>query len=299
MSTAIILIQQIIVMFLLAFIGFLMYRAKLISSETSKGMGNILIYASLPAVIIRGFLVERSRERINALLISAVLALAALLIAIIVSRIIFPRDSIAKFAASFSNPGFFGVPLITASLANGAVFYVAAFISFLNIIQWTYGVSILTNKKGSFSVQKLLKAPFFIATCVGLVLFFSAVPIPPIAASLINNVAGLNTPIAMFVVGVYLAQTNFRKMFTRKENYTISLVRLVILPLITAAVLHFVPGSLYDLKAAIFIVASCPVGVNVAVYAQLFGGDYTYAVETVIVSTLLSIITIPLIIQLV
>ncbi|MCR4671819.1 MAG: AEC family transporter [Lachnospiraceae bacterium] len=299
MSTALILLQQIAVMFLLSFIGFLLYRAGLINSVTSKGLGNILIYVSLPAVIIKGFLVERSPEMIRALVISAALALAALVIAMLVPRLFFREDSIAKFAAAFSNPGFFGIPLITASLADGAVFYVAAFISFLNIFQWTYGVSLLTNAKEPFSVRKLLKAPFFIATCAGLVLFFTAAPIPAIAASVLNSAANLNTPLAMFVVGVYLAQTNVRKMVTRKANYEISLLRLVVLPLITAALLRLVPGVSYDLKAALLIVAACPVGVNIAVYAQLYDADYTYAVETVLVSTILSIITIPLIIQLV
>ena len=171
MSTSLILVQQVLIMFLLAGIGFIMFRTGKLSLEGSKSLGNILIYLSLPCVIIKGFQAEYSVQMIHKLLYSSLAAAIILGLCILISRLFFRKDPIAGFAAAFSNPGFFGIPLITASLGSEAVFFIASFIAFLNLLQWTYGVSIMTGKKVSFSPKILLKAPFFIAICIGLFLF--------------------------------------------------------------------------------------------------------------------------------
>ena len=98
----------------------------------------------------------------------------------------------------------------------------------------------------------------------------------------------------MFTVGVYLAQTDILKMLKRKSVYTVSLLRLLVIPLVSLLLLALLPESLHDMKLALLLAAACPVGSNVAVYAQLHGKDYPYAVETVIISTLFSVISIPL-----
>ena len=147
MDTTSILINQVASMFLLAAVGFIAFHAKKISNEGSKTIGNLLIYVSLPAVIIKGFLLDRTAERVTGLLISMIMAIAVLGLCILVSRLCFKGDGIAAFGAAFSNPGFFGVPLITAVLGDGAVFYVAPFIAFLNLLQWSYGVSLITGTR--------------------------------------------------------------------------------------------------------------------------------------------------------
>ena len=116
MDTVLQLIGQIVIMFLLAGIGFILFRTGKITQEGSKTIGNMLIYIVLPAVIIKGFLVERTPERMLGLAVSAGLAAGALLICIVISRLMFRKDPIASFASSFSNPGFFGIPLIIAIL---------------------------------------------------------------------------------------------------------------------------------------------------------------------------------------
>lgn len=300
MSISLILLQQIIIMFLLAAAGYLMFYFKKISPEGSRSLGNILIYLSLPCVIIKSFLVENSRDALTGLLLSALAAALILAASILISRIFFQRDPIAGFASAFSNPGFFGIPLITACIGEGAVFYVAAFIAFLNLLQWTYGVSILTadaKTKNPLTLKKVLTAPFLIAILIGLFFFLSEIKMPALALSCINFIAGLNTPLAMFTIGIYLAQTNLAAMLRRPSLYLISLVRLIIIPAAAFALLCLLPGAFLEMKLAILIAAACPVGSNVAVYAQLHQKDYPYAVETVVVSTLLSLITIPLLVQ--
>ncbi|MBR3719796.1 MAG: AEC family transporter [Firmicutes bacterium] len=295
-----ILVKQILQMFLLAGVGYLLFKGKKISLEGSKTIGNILIYASLPAVIINGFLVERTPEHISGLLWSALGAFLLMMTSILVSHFVFRKDAVASFATAFSNPGFFGIPLIVASMGQSAVFYAAPFIAFLNIGQWTYGVSRLTGQPvlQGLNPKKLIKAPFVIAILTGLFLFATQLPLPQIIRSCLTTVAGMNTPLAMFTVGVYLAQTDLSDLVRRKSLYLISLLRLIVIPVISIFVLSLFPASLEQMKLVLLIVIACPVGSNVAVYAQLHDKDYPYAVETVIISTLLSIATIPAILYL-
>ena len=294
------LAKQILQMFLLAGIGYLLFRCNKITEEGSKALGNILIYVSLPAVIINGFLIERTPEHLSGLLWSAAGALVLLLLSVLVSHFVFRRDGIGAFAAAFSNPGFFGVPLIIASLGSGAVFYAAPFIAFLNIGQWTYGVSRLTGQpvREGFQPGKLIRAPFVIAILCGLFLFLTQLPLPDIIRSCISTAAGLNTPLAMFTVGIYLSQTDLKRMFLHGRVYGVAALRLLVIPTLAVALLSLLPASMHDMKTVLTISIACPVGSNVAVYAQLHGKDYPYAVETVVISTLFSLLTIPLIVLL-
>ena len=301
------LIQQVLIMFLLAAVGYICFRTKKITMEGCRTISNILIYLSLPCVIINSFLVEFSTEKLLGLVYSSLAAALVMVVSIIISRLFFGKDAVLNFASAFSNPGFFGIPLIVATLSDGAVFYVAAFIAFVNLLQWSYGVALLTTGntntgKASWkellpSPKRLFTAPFMIATIIGLFFFLTRIPMPNLIHKGIQYISGLNTPLAMFTIGIYLAQTNPAKMFRKPKLYLLSGVRLFIIPLLSMAVLFLLPTEFAELKMALLIVAACPTGSNVAVYAQLYDSDYTYAVETVIISTLLSIITIPLIVQ--
>ena len=291
-----VLAKQILEMFLLAGVGYLLFRAGKISGEGSRTLGNILIYVSLPAVIINGFLVERTLEHVSGILLSMAGALALILVSVLISHFIFRSNPIGAFAAAFSNPGFFGIPLVIASLGKEYVFYAACFIAFLNIGQWTYGVSRLTGQplRQGFALKKLIRAPFVIAITVGLMLFATQLPLPGILKDGLSAAAGLNTPLAMFTVGIYLAQTDLKKMLKDRSLYAVSAVRLLLIPLAALGILSLFPANLNGMKTVLLIAAACPVGSNVAVYAQLHGKDYPYAVETVVISTALSLATIPL-----
>lgn len=301
------LIQQVLIMFILAGVGYVCFRTKKISMEGCKTLSNILIFLSLPCVIINSFLVEYSTEKLMGLVYSAFAAAVVMLISLVVSRLFFSKDAVLNFASTFSNPGFFGIPLILSILDSGAVFYIAAFIAFVNLLQWSYGVSLLTSKDdgtGKRSLKNLLPspkrlftAPFMIAVIIGLFFFLTRIPMPELVYKSIQYIANLNTPIAMFTIGIYFAQTNPAAMFRKPKLYLLSAVRLLVIPMISMAVLWFLPAEFAEMKLALLIVSACPTGSNVAVYAQLYDSDYSYAVETVIISTLLSVVSIPLIVR--
>ena len=298
MDTVLTLVKQTVTMFLLAGVGFAMFKSGKITKEGSKSIGNILIYGSLPCVLISSFFIEKTQEHMIGLAISAALGFLLVLMSILVGKLCFREDAIAKFAAAFSNPGFFGIPLILASLGSGCVFYVSGFIACVNLGQWTYGVAVMTGQKGGFSFKRLVTAPFAIAIAIGLAIFLTGIEIPGILKNSITAIKELNTPLAMFTVGIYLAQTDLKNMFFKKSLYSISLVRLLMIPALAILLLWPLPASMLDMKIALFIAAACPVGSNIAVYAQLHNQDYAYSVETVIISTILAIVTMPIMVSL-
>ncbi|MBQ8726796.1 MAG: AEC family transporter [Clostridia bacterium] len=304
-----VILMQSALMFLFMAIGFLLYKTKKITEQGSKTIANILVYAVLPAVIVKSFCKAPTAENMSALGISALLGLGALLISIIVSRLFFSDAPLDEFASAFSNVGFFGIPLIQATpLGNDGVFYIATIVALVNVGQWTYGVMRLTQKsvKETFSPVKLLTSPFIIATLVGLLLFFTGIGdmlyqidiTKKVVFGVIDGLSVVNTPLAMMIIGVYLAQTDLKTLFTTKATYTVSMVRLIVIPLVVLLVFWLVPHSLEPIKTAVFIAISCPVGSNVAVYAELHGKDYSHAVKTVTSSSIFSIITMPLLIML-
>ena len=135
-----------------------------------------------------------------------------------------------------------------------------------------------------------------IAILIGVFFFLTQLGLPETVRSAIRHLANLNTPLAMFATGVYLAEVNLKKMFTDRRCYMVSAVRLLIAPAAAFLVLLIVPASYQEVRLALLIAAACPVGTNVAVYAALHDGDYPYAVETVVISTLLAVLTLPLIV---
>ena len=298
MDTVLTLVKQTVTMFLLAGVGFAMFKSGKITKEGSKSIGNILIYGSLPCVLISSFFIEKTQEHMIGLAISAALGFLLVLMSILVGKLCFREDAIAKFAAAFSNPGFFGIPLILASLGSGCVFYVAGFIACVNLGQWTYGVAVMTGQKGGFSFKRLVTAPFAIAIAIGLAIFLTGIEVPGILKNSITAIKELNTPLAMFTVGIYLAQTDLKNMFFKKSLYSISLVRLLVIPALAILLLWPLPASMLAMKIALSIAAACPGGCRIAVYAQLHNQDYAYSVETVIISTILAIVTMPIMVSL-
>lgn len=206
---------------------------------------------------------------------------------------LFRKAPIDDFGAAFSNAGFMGFPLVTAVLGSDAIFYAAGFVALLNALQWTYGQALLSGDKKHYSLQAVLKNPLVLSLLAGLLIFFVQIPVPAMAQDALEAIAGLNAPLAMIILGVYLAQTKLLSLFTEPRLYVVCAVRLLLIPALTILVLWFVPEQYAAIRLTLIIVASAPVGSNVAVYAQKLDQDYAYAVRLVCLSTLLSIITMP------
>ena len=289
-----ILLKQIIIMFLLMGIGYVLYRMKYISEQGVKDLGAVLLRLVIPCVIIQSYMVEFSVEKLQELGISAALALISLVIAMLISYVVYgTRHRIENFAAAFCNAGFIGIPLVQAVFGAQAVFYIAAYITLLNLFQWTYGALMMTGDKSVIQVKKIVLNPVFIAVLIGLVLFVTQLPVPEVISKTIGYMANLNSPLAMMILGVYLAKISIREMFTDKKVYLCCLFRLVIIPAVTFVVLKCIPNMNAEVVMITLIAACTPVGANIAIFAQQFQKDYALSVKTVCLSTILSIVTVP------
>lgn len=298
MDTAFIILRQTVIMFIYMAIGFGLYKKGLVTKEGSKSMAHLLLYCILPCIVIKSFYKERTAENELGLLVSMGLAVLILLISMLASLLLFKKRPIDNFAAAFSNAGFMGFPLISATLGSEAVFYAAGFVALLNALQWTYGQAVLSGDRKKCSFGAVVKNPLVVSLVVGVALFFTQMKLPSIVVDTIGSVSNLNAPIAMIILGVYLAQTDIASMFGDGALYFVSIVRLALIPVITIFLLLPFAKS-YSVICTTLLLASCaPIGSNVAVYAQKLDKDYVYAVKTVCLSTLMSIISMPLVVML-
>ncbi|MDD5833205.1 MAG: AEC family transporter [Clostridiales bacterium] len=299
MSITLIMFKQLIIMIIYMGIGFILFKKNMLSKNGSKELGTLLLYVILPSAIINSYCVEKNAETVSAFFVSFILSLAALCLAMIVCSVMFRRNKIANFGVSFSNAGFMGIPIVSAVLGKEMVFYVSSFVALLNIFQWTYGVMVFTENKDSIKAKSLSKNPILISMVIGVVLFFSQISLPSIVSTAISSIAALNAPVAMIILGAYLAQADLKTVFNCKELYSQSAVRLILIPVLTGIIM-IISSALIQLKheayLAILIAASAPVGSNVAIFAEKHGLDYVYAGRLVCLSTLLSVISMPIIV---
>ena len=293
-----ILLRQIAIMALLAAVGVYLSRKGFLSPQGTKDLGAILLRVIIPCVIVKSYITEFSRERLLELALSAGLALIGFILAMVISYLVFgKRRRLENFAASFCNAGFIGIPLAQAIIGEEGVFYIAASVALLNLFQWTYGVYIMADRKDAISAKTIAKNPVVIAIVIGVVLFVSQIPVPGIVTSTLGYIAGMNTPVAMILMGTYMAKLPWRKLLD-KRAYGCVLLRLVVIPAVVLAVFWALPISNPTVALAAYLAAATPVGANICVFAQQYDCDYEFSVVTVCLSTVLSIVTVPLMVSL-
>ena len=293
-----ILLRQIAIMALLMAVGILLSRRGFLSPQGTKDLGAILLRIIIPCVIVKSYITTYSRERLLELALSAGLALVAFILAMGIAYLVYgKRRRIENFASAFCNAGFIGIPLAQAVIGDEGVFYMAASVALLNLFQWTYGVYIMTDRKDSIRAKTIVKNPVVIAIVVGIALFLSRLPVPGILTSTLGYIAGMNTPVAMILMGTYMAKLPWRKLLD-KRAYGCVLLRLVVIPAVVLAVFWALPISNQNVALAAYLAAATPVGANICVFAQQYDCDYEFSVVTVCLSTVLSIVTVPLMVSL-
>lgn len=292
-----VILNRLAVMLVYILPGYVLYKKRIITDEGAKELGKLLLYVILPCAIINSNNMDFSVDRAVGLLLSFLAAVVSLGLSIVISRCFFGRKKpIEGFGAAFSNAGFMGIPLVSAVIGSDAVYYAAAFVALLNILQWTYGVFLITEDKSAISLKKIFTNPIIISFVIGVILFILPVKLSAFFSEIFASISQMNAPIAMLTVGIYLAQVSVKDMLTDLMCYKVSSVRLLVIPILTAFVLGILPFGSSELKQTVLILAAAPIGSNVAVYAQLYGCDYKQAVKEIVLSTLLCIFTMPFII---
>ena len=220
-----VVLGQILLMFLYLIIGYVLYRTGLITQEGSKALAHLLLYCVLPCVVLKSFCIVYSAKGAVELAVSIAAGAGVLLLSMAVSWLFFRKEPMAQSGVAFSNAGFMGFPLVTAVLGGEDVFYAAGFVALLNALQWTYGQAKLSGDKKYIQLGAVLKNTLVLSLLGGVMIYFCRIPVPQFLRTPMGAIAGMNAPLAMIVLGVYLARTDLKAIFTRPRLYDLSAER--------------------------------------------------------------------------
>lgn len=299
-----ILVSQLLVMFLLMAVGYICFRLKYLDNQGTAQLSLILTRIVASCVIIDSFQRKFEPELGRALVMSALCAFIAMGLSIVVGQILFrPNGPHANFADRrmclvFTNCGFMGLPLLDALYGSYGIFLGSSFIVVNNLLLWSYGVAQLSRDvPRAQRIRNVLINPGTVSIVIGLFFFLTPFQLPAVAASAVSYMASLNTPVAMLVIGAFLAQCDLRSCFRDSQVYLLSALRLLIMPLLTMAIFLLLPLE-HTLRNSMLVCAAAPVALICSLFGQTYHTDYLFSTRVVAVSTIFSAITIPGIIAL-
>ena len=302
--------KQVAILFVLIGAGAVCRKARLVDEFSVRGMVNVLVTIVTPALIIECFQRPFERSMLAQFAIAFAVAAAMHVFLILLSRLTASGDEnrlpVLRVATVFSNAGFMGIPLEYAILGRQGVFYGIVYVTMFNLFMWTWGLGQMKNedrkmaKKGiSLAALKPMLNPGTAGLLIGLPLFLFSVTLPEIVRTPVKLMSDLNTPLAMLVIGYYLAGADFRSVLRSRPAHAAAFIRLVASPLVLVAVFCPFRGWLdRTMMLALTIAAAAPVGAMVTMFASKFHRDVDLSVGLVSGTTVLSIFTMPPIIAL-
>lgn len=304
---------------LLAVPGFIFAKLKMLPEKASEAFSAVVLYGCQSALVFTGFQGKTYTPEIGTnMLIVAGLAVAVHLVMIgICCAVTAGKGADAKarcirYAGVFSNCGFMGFPFLQSVFAGHAslseiMIYGAVVIAVFNILSWTLGVFLITGDKSAVSVKKIFLNPVIISVVLGFILFIALpAPIVDLAAEgsagdkiltkfmeVLGYLASMVTPASMIVIGIKLAGCNLKGLFLDKSAYAAAGLKLIVMSLVAMLGVVFLPVS-EEIKYTIFFLLSMPCATSATMLAVQFGGDSDFASVVVLLSTVLSVVTIPL-----
>lgn len=298
------LLQQMIIMFLLMSVGFVGSKIGMITEETSKRLSAIVVNIANPAMIlVSGISDERMEGRellsltVVILAIYAVLLLLAYLLPVLL-RVDPKSRGIYQAMTVFSNIGFMGYPIIAALYGSSAVLYGALYSIPFNILIYTFGVSALRKKENGAEKKKLsLKEVLnigVITSIISLILYLWQIRVPGFLTDTLSYLGNLTAPLSMMVIGASMTSISLRELFTDVRLLLFSLIKLLLIPVFGMLLIRQVVTN--EVICGVFmIMLATPAGSMIAMLAQEYDGDYETASRGVTLTTLLSVITMPVV----
>lgn len=290
---------QVLIIFILMLLGFVLVKTRMMDEKTTSQMTNVVLSVVIPCVLIDAYQKEFTKELAAGLFLSALLALITHIIGIVISTLIFRKEDTLRyriniFSSVYSNCGFMAIPLLSSTLGTDGVFYGSAYLAIFTILAWTHGICLYQGDVREIPVRKILLNPGIIGVTVAIILFVLGIKLPYIINESVEHLAALNTPMGMMLTGAYLTKVDFKKAFKNVSLYVVAFLRLILIPviaLITAKLMRLDPVAV----KAVFISAACPTASIAALFASRYKLDAAYATELVAVTTLFSVVTIPLV----
>lgn len=297
-------VNQVLILFLTMFIGIYAKKKNYINKEINDGLSKILLNITLPLLIISSFSTSFSRKMmVNAEKI-IIYGVIIHIVLIIFSKLVYfklpqGKKGIAKFVTLFANSGFMGYPVLKGIYGSAGVFYCSILGIVINLFMFSYGIMVLKEEgTGTFrELKKIIFNPAIVATVLGIIIFMSGIKIPNVIGLTISSVGSMTSPLSMIIVGVMLGETNIKRAFSGRIVYVLTFIRLLVVPVIIFFVLKLL-GAPNLIINIIVLLEALPAASNTAVLSFQYGGDNILAVKSIFVSTVFSVVTIPLITKL-
>ena len=237
----------------------------------------------------------------NALVI-VVLSLFIHLISMLIAKFIYFRyekstRSVLKFITVFSNCGFMGFPVLYSIFGSKGVFYGALYTIPFNALALYYGVLVFSGKRDKNTIKKVLTHPVILSVAVGMILFILKIQLPRPVSEAISMTGSVTSPLSMLIIGALLADVPFRGILRGSDVYLGSLMRLIVMPLIVYGLLSLLPLPKLIMQVCVILVAM-PASANTAILSEKYGGDALLSSKLISITTIFSVLTIPLILML-
>lgn len=305
MHISILLMEQITELFLMIFMGFLIVKTGLLKDDDSKVLSKIVLYLIIPCVIINAFQVDYTMDTVKGLLIAlAASVMLQIILLIIISAFgkLLHLNEVEIASVYYSNSGNLIVPIVTFILGQEWVLYGCVFMSVQLVFLWTHCKKIL-SREPSYDWKKIILNINMISIFIGVILFFTRIRLPEIIGNTLSAVGSMIGPASMFVTGMLFAGMNLKQIFANKRVYFISFLRLIAVPLFSLILLKI--SHLASLSAdgnkimlIVFLAVITPSASTVTQMCQVYGNDSRYTSAINVVTTLFSIITMPLMVML-
>ena len=301
MELAWICAQQVAVLFLLIGAGALGVKMGWLKAEGRQMLSSLLVNLVVPAMIVNSYRMEFSMEILRNLLAAFGLSVLAILMGTVLTLLLTARQKdsrtpIFRFACVFSNAAYMGFPLISALFGAEGLLYASAYVTVFNILLWTMGYGMVSGNNSPKAIARsLLHTPVLYAMVVGLSIYLLQIPVPTLIAQPLELLGGMNTPLSMLITGILIASGDLGSILRDKHIWKLAGVRMLLIPAVCLAAFAVLGLLRFGMSAqVVLLLECCPAAAITSVFAVQFGHDEHFAAGSVVLTTLLSILILPL-----
>lgn len=285
------------VLFIYMAVGFGCRKAGIFNDVARDKLTDFVVFVTLPCMIFESFnmafSLESLKQGVLALLIAVGMSCVALLLGkVLYNRFPYEEKSILQYGTLVSNSGFAGLPVVSGAYGDEGLFLGSLFIIPTRILMWSAGISLFTRADAKQAVKKVLLNPGIIAVEVGLVRMLFQIPLPHFVDTAVDNLGGCTSPMAMALVGAILVDVPLKTVFDLKSFYLVA-VRQFLLPGICLAALRLLHVDPLTIGVSV-VITGMPIGSTTAILAQKYVADAKFASKCVFISTLTSLVTVPI-----
>ena len=300
---------QLVALMLIAAVGVLLTKLKIIDGELTKGMGNVMTKACLPCLLISNMQIEYNKSTLGIMgsaaggfLLVMIISAALIMPVILIKKSDLTETGILIICASFPNVVYVGRPLLEAIYGDAVKIPITIITLVFSNTVFSMGVLLATmgNKAENNGVGGLLKKSFInpsvISGVIGILLFLFSVKIPGPILTPMKLMSGMITPLSMIIIGYSLTQTKLKEIIGDWRVYAVAFVRLILTPVAVFFLLSPIISNQVIL-GTLTVGASLPVGANAGVVARLYNNNPVFAANCIFMSTLLCLVTTPVIVS--